>query len=1130
MLEKHESKIMTPEYINRVGRNLESLCDTMDSISDIEASSTTDFSTTRNEFFAKSGALDTLRGADAHEGWFQKTLKGFDITHEHMNETLNAAMRILSDESVTPSQKDAISERVAKLHQRLEFAEFGMIRMQGNSRKDPRRYILLTHSMVQFREGVEATIKKVEQLGKIQRTPSLPPNKHLGLNFGVSINKLPPDIRREYIQVLQVEVRNSESGQSHYLAMANEYFYQKFPGAKLKAKAIHQKFQQEHGKADFDRASSTVKPTAAQFAAAIKILQEEYPGYVECAYDDNQRAAVANLLQIILCGEDLLPDTEFCIQIKETEGKSTTPYETDFPGDKSYAMHRIDIFESRKDNVPSESMMREEMRHASAGFSNAFVGELIDEYKPLTAAELLKPDFDITVAIARLRGSKVVRDTEPTESSIFPEKQFLEVFHKYLSAPLPKQDYRKSDQSENIRKSLIAKLERDEPFSDLMIKSIADELHLELSVVNDEIVNIWPDEQQREYQKRKAQVGKLIEDTTLSEDDIQQIAGEDHKKEEVEALLRLLALDALTSAVAQKTDSLHFEHNIHASISSFAKDCIERTLNDFTIGEQPSQKLGEYSAPVFFERSATSYLSHLSTNTADATLQIQELNESDLLKALNTINLPSSDDSNFSEEAFLTLLQPHLRAYFPTKPESPTEDEQKIYDALIEKIKREPFTESMIDDIAEELDFDFADVEKAIGKMWEPIKQKRYNQLMGAVVHSRIPQDQIAQLASSTGRPSKEIEPILRLKFLQMMGLMNQSVMAKFTEELVPMVFEDFEHPLDPSYSQKAPPAGTANTFRFTQDFRGLTYEPVFKLQVSPSQLELEGSPDYFSPGAVHAAIGHSTFSIADFTSHSPATNRQLSDLSVSWKSPVAYALHLSGLIEPKEFKADYDKKFEALQWVPWHEVDLSPENATQLNELHGIKGADDINKRIDDAFLAFKQWSNAETTDNRKVAESANHFIEILVEISTKIPDSENKQIILEHIDQVIGQVLKVEEERLDRILLPISRNPGRAAISLDEAVEVATVNDCQYLTPKRAEQLKGQIETALMVFNTWAEASQQDEVGSRKQKLEGILFSCQALLVAKMAEDIKTEPPEYLLNLESFVDAALLQLKDKS
>ena len=96
----------------------------------------------------------------------------------------------------------------------------------------------------------------------------------------------------------------------------------------------------------------------------------------------------------------------------------------------------------------------------------------------------------------------------------------------------------------------------------------------------------------------------------------------------------------------------------------------------------------------------------------------------------------------------------------------------------------------MIDDIASDLTIPREEVKAAIDRMWEPTKQQEYNQLMGAVVYSRIPQDQIVKLASATGRSEKEVEPALRLKFIQMMGLMYQSVMAKFTEELVPIVHD----------------------------------------------------------------------------------------------------------------------------------------------------------------------------------------------------------------------------------------------------------------------------------------------------------------------------------------------------
>lgn len=1113
---------ISQNYIDIVSGNLESLCDTMDSISEIEASATTDFSTKRNEFFAKSDILDTISGPQKHDAWFKKTLDGFKITREHVDETLDAAMRILSSDTVSPNQKTQIAKKVAMLHDRLEYADDGLIRMQGSSTKDPRRYLILTHSMLEFREGAEAKIREVEHVGQIQRPKATNKRKHLGLGFGVSINELPPDIRSEYIKILATEIKKTDSEGSPYLAMANEYFYKDFPGAKLKARALHQQFKIKNGKADSHE--NIVKPTAAQFSAAMKILHEQFPGYTECAYNDNQRVAVANLLQIILCGEDLNPDSEFCIQIKETEDKATEPYETDFPGDKSYAMHRIDIFESRKDNVPSASMMRNKKESAANGFNNDFVQELLIQYEPVQVNDLVDGAVNVVQALTSLQDQGIVANANSTIDSIFPEAEFTKVFEKFLSAPLPKRNWESSDQAENVRKKLVEKLSKGVAFSDLVVNEIASDLNLAIPDVREEISKIWPQEKREMFNDRAGQVQKLIKDTTLTQKDIDSIVEKSGcKPEEAEPLLRLLALDTLISRVAQETDRIHFEHNLHASIGSFTKDCIDRTLNNFTIGDEPKLRLGKESGTNLFQRISTSYLAHLTKNTPDAALQIDELNRSDLLESLNTLNLPSSDSSNFSEEAFLKILEPHLKAYAPKKSKSFTENEQKIYDALTEKLESEQYTKSIVTDIASDLGLDSVEVKDAIDRMWEPVAQKRFNQLMGAVVYSRIPQEQLSDLSAATGRPPKEIEPLLRLKFIQMMGLMNQSVMAHFTTEIVPITFLDYQHPADTSYTHNAPPAGIDNTFRFTPDFRGLTYEPVFKFQFAPSQLELEGRADPFARGATIASTGESKFTITDFSSTAPATNRQLSDLNISWKSPVAYAQHLASLIDPSIQEKSFRENLHTLKWTPWPDIDLSVQNAATLNEEYGIKGSQDINARIDRAFISFTQWSNANATGSEEVATAAEEFVNLLRNIALDLPDAEAKGVVTAHINKVIGQILDVEENRLDNMLKPIASNPGRGTISLQDAIENITRNDCQYLTPKRAKSVEKKIQSTVQAYKKWSNATPKD-TSAKKAELIGIL---QRSLRVEIAETIDKETPEYITSLFDVVANALKELE---
>ena len=472
----------------------------------------------------------------------------------------------------------------------------------------------------------------------------------------------------------------------------------------------------------------------------------------------------------------------------------------------------------------------------------------------------------------------------------------------------------------------------------------------------------------------------------------------------------------------------------------------------------------------------------------------------------------------FPESAFLKVLKPHLNEYSPRLPLTPSDEELIIFGALIKKIQSEPFADSFISDIASDLGLDETQVKNLIDKMWEANKIQRYNQLMGAVVHSRIPVDQMEKLMQSTGKQKKEIEPVMRLKFIQMMGLMNQSVMASYTGEIVPTAFMDFEHPLDSSYSHNAPPAGIDATFQFTPDLRSLTYIAEWKFQSAPSQLELEGRSDPFLKTATESARGISRFSLSDISSSKPPTNQQLTELNISWKSPVGYASHLSGLMNPERLKVAYHKRFIGMKRFPWSQIVLSSET--------GVEG---VNNLIDQVYLNFKQWSNANSTGNKEVMDEAKTLIEQLTEISTEIQESDGKVLVMKHLDEVIGKILTVEEQKLDNLLQPLIYNPGRGNISLHESCRVLTENDCQYLTSKRAAELEQKIEDTVHAFTIWQEGVPGEvDTSTKKEQLKSILISLQLNLTATSIEDMDTPDPSHIESLKQTLDSAFEKLAD--
>lgn len=111
-----------------------------------------------------------------------------------------------------------------------------------------------------------------------------------------------------------------ESCRHNFLAQIDE--------AASTAVALHEMLQEVcKGVAEpvYDAASGTVLATASQFRAAQSILQEYFPRYIQLAFDDSQRCAVARLFQCLLCGRLVpLPSSTCCVALAELRGVQKT--------------------------------------------------------------------------------------------------------------------------------------------------------------------------------------------------------------------------------------------------------------------------------------------------------------------------------------------------------------------------------------------------------------------------------------------------------------------------------------------------------------------------------------------------------------------------------------------------------------------------------------------------------------------------------------------------------------------------------------------------------------------------------------------------------------------------------------
>jgi len=893
-----------PEYFSKIQSDLDLLTSTFESIAQVPLTGTTDYSTSHRTFLSKTLPQSLVSTANMREEWLQKTLSGLSFTKEHAHQTLEAAMKILIDPDMDLSKKEDVARRISQLHQSIAKADKGMRLIQKGSAKDQRRYILLTRAMVNLKYAAECDLTRIERAAtSLFPESAIPKSSTISLEFEIPLDDLKPEILKQYIIVLSEELKKPEAERSSYLDMANFYFFDRISEAQMMAKDLHLKHKEIFSDITIDRESKTISVTKDAFEKAQSLLYQHFPGRTAAAYTPEQHAAVAELMQIILCGEELHPENECCFRLIETEGRSTPECETEISERSSYALHLI-------------------------------------------------------------------------EAAVKTEKQ-------------------------NDRR-------------------------------------------------------------------------------------------AVTSSVHQ-----------------FCKDCIDR-LNGFACGDY-TQPLGVQDRPVFFLRAGQMYTEHLMANPHDAELQAREMRDSDLLKALTSLGLPfqehGKETSIFPEEVLLDLIDPALEQYRPKLPAEPQANDQRLLAALIKYTRNEPFDNETIDLVAGELNLSPAIILEAVERLWPSTNRGRFNQLMGAVVHSRLSPDVIREISSKTGLPESEIEPIVRFKFFQMMGLMNQSVQSIFSMHTVTETLGDYQHPLDPEQQTNAPPSVIRNIFRFSPDFRSITYESQWQFMSSDKQQQLEGRPPSLD-GSVIAGQGSSRFTIPDVNTNIPARCTPLTEITFSWKAPAGYVSHLSGLINPTPL---YEKFVDSLDNI---RADKQIGSQAQLDETLQM---------IRQAVSDYTQWSNAEQKGNVQAALQGSMFIDRLAELASASPNNRYRGPLLDQIDQAIEEVLKIEEERFNRMIEPIELRPGRDMVSFDQACRLATTNHCQFLDPARAGELEMKIDEMLFVFTEWSNRTPESEINAVEEKRAKILVHFQDL---QKALPTGQKAPTHIVKLNDKITDAIFKL----
>src|SRR5690606_5247457 len=94
------------------------------------------------------------------------------------------------------------------------------------------------------------------------------------------------------------------------------------------------------------------------------------------------------------------------------------------------------------------------------------------------------------------------------------------------------------------------------------------------------------------------------------------------------------------------------------------------------------------------------------------------------------------------------------------------------------------------------VDVPLKEVQRIIDAHWDPTNQLVFKGLQEALHYSRLSPAALQQLQETTGCPAEEIEPVLRLKVLEFMILINQAGLS-FPSGKTFLPIASYQNPVD---------------------------------------------------------------------------------------------------------------------------------------------------------------------------------------------------------------------------------------------------------------------------------------------------------------------------------------------
>ena len=173
----------------------------------------------------------------------------------------------------------------------------------------------------------------------------------------------------------------TEEGKADVIEGAHKSFMEQFEAAKSVAVDLHRTFREKFDKLPVTSKHGTTTATLTQFKVAQRLLRTNFPGLSSLAFNLEQKCAVAQLMQIIMCGQNAcdysLPKTPNYFLIQELKGKTSLAQEEI---KEDYLAGCLEILQAKKEGEGADEHYKRNFLHAMHLFANDCLNRTLNHF------------------------------------------------------------------------------------------------------------------------------------------------------------------------------------------------------------------------------------------------------------------------------------------------------------------------------------------------------------------------------------------------------------------------------------------------------------------------------------------------------------------------------------------------------------------------------------------------------------------------------------------------------------------------------------------------------------------------------------------------------------------------------